>query len=462
MFSLWLSSLLFFSTLILLIASQVFWFRRARRLVRGRRKAWQQWLLGVPLYGWFLLMAMVFLVAPLRWALFGSAPVLLSLFMLFRQPVVMIPIGLWMMASLLSFILMGIVRAPVWLGGRAKQLWRRARASGALPASPDGVAVERRYFLQTATYAAGALPFVLVGYGFLAGRQRYTVEEVTVPIANLPAGLDGLRLVQLTDVHASAYLPVSEVRRVVGLASELKADLVFHTGDFITARGDPLAEAIAELARVPARYAAFGCLGNHEIYAGTTETATELFARQGVRLLRGQNVELEIQGAMVNLIGVDYQRQPRGLAPALWAKRFLPGVEKLVRPGALNILLTHNPNPFLRAAELGIELTLAGHTHGGQVQVEILDSRWSPARFITPFVSGLYDSSSFLTGHQSPATGHRFLYVSRGIGTIAAPVRLNAPPEITLLTLRRDEGAKLRGAGGDAIMSFDLRESNHG
>lgn len=451
MFPLWLSSLLFFSTLILLIASQVFWFRRARRLVRERRKAWQRWLLGVPLYGWFLLMAMVFLVAPLRWALFGSAPVLLSLFMLFRQPVVMIPIGLWMMASLLSFILMGIVRAPVWLGGRVKQFWRRARrAGGALPASPDGVAVERRYFLQTATYAAGALPFVLVGYGFLAGRQRYTVEEVAVPIANLPAGLDGLRLLQLTDVHASAYLPVEEVRRVVGLASELKADLVFHTGDFITSRGDPLAEAIAELSRVPARYAAFGCLGNHEIYADATETATELFARQGVRLLRGQNVELEIQGATLNLIGVDYQRQPRGLDPALWAKRFLPGVEKLVRPGALNILLTHNPNPFLRAAELGIELTLAGHTHGGQVQVEILDSRWSPARFITPFVSGLFERN-----------GCR-LYVSRGIGTIAAPVRLNAPPEITLLTLRRDEGAKLRGSGGDAIMSFDLRESNHG
>lgn len=426
MFPLWLSSLLFFSTMGALAASQVFWFRRARRLVEGRRQTWQRWLVGVPLYGWFALMAVVFLAAPLRWILLGDVPVLLSLFMLFRQPAVMIPIGLWLVASLLSFLLMGVVRAPVWLGRTAKQLGRRQRrAVGAVPGSPDAVAVERRYFLQTATYVAGALPFVLVGYGFLAGRRRYKVEEVTVPIANLPAALDGLRLLQLTDVHASAYLPIEEVRRVAGLASELKADLVFHTGDFITARNDPLAEAIAELSRVPARYAAFGCLGNHEIYAGATETATELFARQGVRLLRGQNAELAIGDAQVNVIGVDYQRQPRGLDPELWAKRFLPGVEKLVRPGALNILLTHNPNPFLRAAELGIELTLAGHTHGGQVQVEILDSRWSPARFVTPFVSGLFERQ-----------GCR-LYVSRGIGTIAAPVRLNAPPEITLLTLRR-------------------------
>ena len=96
-----------------------------------------------------------------------------------------------------------------------------------------------------------------------------------------------------------------------------------------------------------------------------------------------------------------------------------------------HILLSHNPNSFVRAAELGIQLTLAGHTHGGQVQVEILDSRWSPARF-TPFVSGLFQLPSGVSpGQQS------FLYVSRGIGTVGVPVRLNAPPEITLLTLRR-------------------------
>ncbi len=128
-------------------------------------------------------------------------------------------------------------------------------------------------------------------------------------------------------------------------------------------------------------------------------------------------------------------------------------MERFVRRDAVNILLTHNPNPFLRAAELGIELTLAGHTHGGQVQVEVLDSRWSPARFITRFISGLYTLpagpaagaaglnnklGAVSTSHESPVMSHCFLYVSRGLGTIAAPVRLNAPPEITLLTLRRE------------------------
>ena len=220
-------------------------------------------------------------------------------------------------------------------------------------------------------------------------------------------------------------MPAEEVRRIVERARELQPDLVFHTGDFITSRGDPLEETVAELARLEGRYGSFGCLGNHEIYAGVTDTATEMFAARGARILRGENAELEIDGAWLNLIGVDYQRQPRSMQPEQWAPHFLRGAESLVRPDAVNILLTHNPNPFLRAAELGIQLTLAGHTHGGQVQVEILDSRWSPARFITPFISGLYQRN-----------GAR-LYVTRGLGTIAVPVRLNAPPEITLLTLRR-------------------------
>jgi hypothetical protein len=93
-----------------------------------------------------------------------------------------------------------------------------------------------------------------------------------------------------------------------------------------------------------------------------------------------------------------------------------------------NILLSHNPNTFYRAADMGIELSLAGHTHGGQVQVEILDHRLSPARFITPFVSGLYSLSR--------NGGKSFLYVNRGLGTIAIPSRLGVDPEVTLITLK--------------------------
>jgi len=423
----WLAGTILFTILGLLVGSQIYWFRRARRFVRSRSRAWQRWLAGAPLFAWFALLGVLFVAVPFRWILLtnlGNPPVLLSLFTWLRQPALMIPVGLWIWSSVLSFLLIALVQSIGWL----VRLVRRA-------GKPEEVSVARRHFLQTATYAAGAVPFVMVGYGFLIGRRNYTVEEVAISYPNLPAPLDGLRLLLLTDLHASAYMPIAEVRRVVGLARELEADLVFHTGDFTTSRGDPLEEAVAELARVEGRYGAFGCLGNHEIYAGTEAAATELFARRGVRILRGRNSELEINGAKLNVIGVDYLPQPRSFDPAVWRQHFLRGGEALVRPGAFNILLTHNPNPFVRAADLGIPLTLAGHTHGGQVQVEILNSRWSPPRFFTPYVSGLYDSSSPV--HEAQGTKHAFLYVSRGLGTIAAPVRLNAPPEITLLALRR-------------------------
>ena len=123
----------------------------------------------------------------------------------------------------------------------------------------------------------------------------------------------------------------------------------------------------------------------------------------------------------------------------------LAGVESLVRRDIPNILLSHNPNSFPRAAELGIELSLAGHTHGGQVRVEILNEGWSPARFLTPYVAGLYQRPLLAPEHlretevssSVSAAGISNIYVNRGLGTIGAPVRLGVPPEITLITLRR-------------------------
>jgi predicted MPP superfamily phosphohydrolase len=182
----------------------------------------------------------------------------------------------------------------------------------------------------------------------------------------------------------------------------------------------------------------WGCNGNHEIYAGVEADAERLFTRYGMVLLRQQSVELVHHAQPFNLIGVDYQRQPD-------PGRMLDAIEPLVRRDVPNILLSHNPNTFPRAAELGIELMLTGHTHGGQVKVEILDHRFSPAQFLTPYVAGmyvrplhsssdLYDEDAWDAAPKAPAS---VVYVNRGLGTIGAPVRLGVPPEISLHTLRR-------------------------
>jgi len=160
----------------------------------------------------------------------------------------------------------------------------------------------------------------------------------------------------------------------------------------------------------------FGCMGNHERYA-EAERHTEIAAgRAGIPFLRSAARKLRFGSATLNLAGVDYQtkRQP-----------YLEGAERLMEPGAFNLLLTHNPDVFPVAARQGYNLLLAGHTHGGQVNVEILEASISPARFFTPFVYGVYRS------------GATAMYVTRGIGTIGMPARIGAPPEISVVRLAK-------------------------
>ncbi len=262
-----------------------------------------------------------------------------------------------------------------------------------------------------------------------------------MPVGGLPQALDGMRIAQLSDIHIGSYMSAPEVRRAVDMANGLGADIAVVTGDFLTSPGDPLEACIAELSRLHAPLGVWGCNGNHEAYADSEALAATLFQQHGMNHLRQQNAELAFNGQAFNMIGVDYQRER-----PLWSRRpMLAPVARLVRRDVPNILLSHNPNSFRRAAELGIQVQLAGHTHGGQVRVEILDHRFSPANFVTPYIAGLYQRPlgawAALTDQEAwsgaPNDPSAVLYVNRGLGTIGAPIRLGVPPEITLLTLRR-------------------------
>jgi hypothetical protein len=313
-------------------------------------------------------------------------------------------------------------------------------------AHSESINHSRRYFFQVAGVIAGAVPFVSGAYGFVAERFRFDIREVEIPVANLPPALDGLRITQLSDIHIGSYMPVAQVRRAVGMANELNGDLTVVTGDFVTGRRDPLEDCITELSHLRAPLGVWGCNGNHEIYARAEQKSAELFQKFGMKLLRHENAELRWQESAFNLLGVDYQRQHDAKN---YPSPMLAEVKPLVRRDIPNILLSHNPNSFPKAAELGIELSLAGHTHGGQVRVEILDHRWCPADFLTPYVAGLYKRPLFAsselpdnevagshpTSNLQPPTSS--IYVNRGLGTIGAPIRLGVPPEITLITLRR-------------------------
>jgi uncharacterized protein len=360
--------------------------------------------------------------------------------------------GYWLSSSIVSYLLIKAIVGADWIWRHLRRTFSASpQVSGAATASvvarSERIDYSRRHVVQAAGFLAGAVPFVSFAYGFVSERFHFETRQVEIPVANLPAALDGMRITQLSDIHIGSYMPVAQVRRAVRMANELGGDLTVVTGDFLTIRTDPLEDCISELSRLRAPLGVWGCNGNHEIYARAEAETAVLFRRFGMRLLRHENVEVQWQGSAFNLIGVDYQYQPendRERPP------MMPGVERLVRRDVPNILLSHNPNTFPRAAELGIELSLAGHTHGGQVRVEILDHQWSPAQFFTPYVAGHYQrplhTNALLVEKEIAALppssnpgpyGLGAIYVNRGLGTIGAPVRLGVPPEITLITLRR-------------------------
>lgn len=256
-------------------------------------------------------------------------------------------------------------------------------------------------------------PFALALYGTLFGARVLRRERVTVPVAGLPSGWRGARIVQLSDLHAGRHVTRQRLQAIARRAAKLAPDILVVTGDIVHNSPAFARQAAEAIATIPAKYGAFACLGNHDFWAGADAVDSEL-QRAGVSVLRNRGVLLERGGDRLWLCGVD---DPWGGRADI--KASLRG-----RPeGTATVLLSHQPNTWPRAQELGVELQLSGHTHGGQLALLWLHRSLSLARFITPFVAGLYRA------------GRSYLYVNRGAGTVMPMVRLGARPEVTELTL---------------------------
>ena len=189
---------------------------------------------------------------------------------------------------------------------------------------------------------------------------------------------------------------------------------MFVTGDLITDRFDPLDRCLLELKRLRAASGLWGCLGNHEMHAKVEAYTTEKAKTMGLRFLRSEGELLRFGDAKLNLVGVDHQK--RNLP-------YLQHTAELVTPDAFNLLLSHNPDVFPVAEKQGFQLTVSGHTHGGQINLELLGNNFNVVDLVTPFTKGAYHT----TNHP--------LYVNSGLGTIGVPVRIGAPAEVTLITL---------------------------
>jgi predicted MPP superfamily phosphohydrolase len=266
--------------------------------------------------------------------------------------------------------------------------------------------VTRRALLK-ALLAAGAGAIAgPAAYGYLYERHALTLVRVTVPVAGLPAALGGLRIGLITDVHRSLEVSHADVSRAVNTIMSERPDLVVLGGDYVT-WGDrqfvgPCAEALAPLA---APHGVFAILGNHD----DDHDMPAALGRKGVQVLKDARTRLTIGREKVDLVGIRF-----------WTKRQRE-IADLVRDAApTTILLAHDPRRLTEAAALNIPLVLSGHTHGGQV---VLPGIGAVAARKFPVIAGL--------GRRDRTT----MFVSRGVGTIYVPVRINCPPDVSLLTL---------------------------
>ena len=369
-------------------------------------------------------LTVVFVVFNIPWGIVAVRMFSGSLWGISRVPY----IAPWIAWQLLGWIFCGLV--TLYLLGKGV-LWIVRRASFVVRGRPNGAAderrttddarVSRRQFLARATYAYAAVGLGVSAYGIWSAERLPKVTRRALVFPNLPAGLNGLRIAHLSDVHAGIHMSEEKMRAIVAQTNALGADLIVQTGDMIDISQSYIPDYVRAFRDLHAPLGVVTVLGNHDRYTGEdavirgVRDAGQMFVKYGAHVI-------ERGGAALALIGIDDPRnwhaddpQDYDLEPAL---RLTPPAKD-----AFRILLAHRPGAFDGAAPRGIPLTLAGHIHGGQFYLPVVG--WSPGRLITKYVMGHF------------VQGDSQLYVSRGIGVVGVPLRVFVPPEIALFELRR-------------------------
>jgi predicted MPP superfamily phosphohydrolase len=309
--------------------------------------------------------------------------------------------------------------AVKWIGGREEE-------TAFMP--------ERRRIVSQLALGIAAIPFASFLYGITKGKYNYKVHRHTVYFKDLPDAFEGFTITQISDVHSGSFDDPDAVRRGVEMAQEQGSDLFVFTGDLVNNVATEF-EPYEEMFRgITAPYGKYSILGNHDYgdYAqwdtmedkhANMERLHRLHAGAGFRLLLNEYVEIEKDGEKIALLGVE--NWGKGFAQYGDLGKALQGVD----PTAFKVLLSHDPTHWdeqVKKHDMPIHLTLAGHTHGMQMGVEIPGViRWSPSQLRYKKWAGIYEEAG------------RILHINRGFGFLGFSGRVGIWPEITVLELKK-------------------------
>ena len=300
----------------------------------------------------------------------------------------------------------------------------------------------RSRFMSKLALVAGGVPLATLTYGVVRNAYRYRRFAADVPVADLPAALEGFKIVQISDMHSGSWTRREPLKNAVAMINAENADVVCFTGDLVNSEADEIVPYIDIFREVRGKYGVYSVLGNHdygeyhdwgpprgtpEYQRLVDENMQRLYgyhADLGWELLRDDNRILNVAGEKIAIMGVEN-----------WGKAFrfprradLPKATAGTEDCACRVLMSHDPTHWdakIRPDYPDIDLTLSGHTHGFQFGVEIPGFRWSPAQYLYKQWAGLYRE------------GKQSLYVNRGLGFLGYPGRVGILPEISVLTLTR-------------------------
>lgn len=405
---------LFFAILLTLFGGfQYYLFRSYKRWVRlsfpaERQPRWVRTALMVLVAGNFLFV-LQFVARSLGW---HTSPI--------GQIFIVLPSAFYFASVITGFVLvllLDLVRALRFSVAHTVSVLNGVSRIASTSYTPPAEAVNegRRAFLRVGgagILAAAAGAPVLAS---LATARDYQIVRLPLFFKNLPASLRGLTLAHISDLHSGPFMSNRNMLEIFEIVNSLHPHLTFVTGDFVDSSDSEIEPLVKAIGILKAEYGVLGCMGNHDHFA-TVERVHAGLTDRALRILNNDHLSIPINGEHLTVIGVDDAgRGNRNFARLDLATQGLPS-------DTFRVLLSHRPDFFAQAKAAGMDLTLAGHTHGGQVGGEILGFGIYPVNLVYQYSMGHYIED----GKQ--------LYVNVGVGMVGAPIRL-VRPEITLLTL---------------------------